>query len=259
MNREISNPVIKEILASKAVITSSGSKVQLVGGIDANEGALIASLIERYKPSRTIEIGCAYGISSLFICDALKRANPAGHHTIIDPHQSTLYQGGGLTALKRAGLDDFTLIEERSQFTLPELVRQRLSYDFALIDGYHTFDATLNDFFYLNCLCPVNSIILFDDVGFEPVNRAVRYVLNYPAYRVLAHVNPPGRSVWKRAGFATAEVAASLTSLLGPAASNFVFNQRFLMSDRRLGIDGSMVAVQKVTADERPWDWFKPF
>ena len=69
------------------------------------------------------------------------------------------------------------------------LLREGATFQFALIDGWHTFDQTLLDFYYLNRLLEEAGVILVDDLGLPAVNKAIRYVLNYPTY-VVAGVTP---------------------------------------------------------------------
>jgi Methyltransferase domain len=67
----------------------------------------------------TLEVGCAYGLSSLFICSALQERHGATH-TIIDPYQNGY--GVGIRNLEDAGLRFFNLIENKSEFALPKLL-----------------------------------------------------------------------------------------------------------------------------------------
>ena len=64
--------------------------------VDPEEGALLQRIVDDVKPVRSLEIGCAYGVSSLYICEALSRlpfrpasakANPA-RHIVVDPFQA---------------------------------------------------------------------------------------------------------------------------------------------------------------------------
>jgi len=67
-------------------------------------------------------------------------------------------------------------ILETGQFTGPDgqllSVRAHISeaqgerIDFAFIDGAHTFDHVLVDFFYIDRMLNVGGIVAFDDVGF---------------------------------------------------------------------------------------------
>src|SRR5215471_15048881 len=69
--------------------------------ISVAEGQFLADIIATRSITRTLEIGCANGLSSLFICDALsKKPNP--HHVIVDPFQSTHWKGRGVANLASA-------------------------------------------------------------------------------------------------------------------------------------------------------------
>ena len=80
--------------------------------------------------------------------------------------------------------------EQRSELALPELVREQVSIQFALVDGWHTFDQVMVEFYFLNRMLDVGGVILFDDADRRSVNRAIRHALTYPAYRVYAAEEP---------------------------------------------------------------------
>ncbi|MTI29215.1 class I SAM-dependent methyltransferase, partial [Xanthovirga aplysinae] len=109
-------------------------------------------------------------------------------HTIIDPYQTSDWKNIGITNLRKANIDFFELIEKPSEIALPQLLNEKRKYDFALIDGWHTFDHTLIDFFYLNRLINTGGIIVIDDVGLPSINKLMRYILNYPAYELIGNV-----------------------------------------------------------------------
>lgn len=55
-------------------------------GISPAEGMWIYELCRKIKPQATLEIGLAYGFSTLYFLAALA-ANNSGQHTSIDPYQ----------------------------------------------------------------------------------------------------------------------------------------------------------------------------
>jgi hypothetical protein len=71
---------------------------------------------------------------------------------------------------------------------LPSLLASVLKVQFVLIDGWHTFDQVLLDFFYVDKILEDGGIVAFDDVVMPAINRAVRYFLNYPNYRIVETV-----------------------------------------------------------------------
>src|SRR5207247_2039566 len=87
------------------------------GGGDrtVDECDLIYRMIALCRPERAVEVGMAYGVSSLCIADALSRDGreaPAPRLVSIDPAQAA-WGYGGVQLLRRATLDHaFRLIEK---------------------------------------------------------------------------------------------------------------------------------------------------
>ena len=161
--------ILERILAAGTVEDEHGNALPLHSNISAHEGQRISACIRRCGIERTLEVGCASGISSLYICDAIsKQQNP--HHIVIDPEQSTNWHSVGVQNLRRAGFTFWELIEQPSALALPSLLGSGLKVQFALIDGLHTFDQVLLDFFYVDQLLEDGGIVAFDDVGMTAIN-----------------------------------------------------------------------------------------
>src|SRR3954462_12270170 len=96
------NPVLAEMLATRQLPLRDGSTTALHSEIDRGEGELLQRLIREHKPRVTLEIGCAFGGGSLYICEGLAQVGGT-KHIIIDPSQLTDWQSGGLYALERSG------------------------------------------------------------------------------------------------------------------------------------------------------------
>lgn len=244
-----------EIYRSGVVQDAAGQEYPLHSHLDAREGAFLSGLIAG-DPAvrRTLEIGCGYGLSSLHICAALSSRSPRAH-TIVDPFQHTTWHGVGVANLRRAGFDFFELIERPSEFALPDLAeRQPAGFDLVLIDGIHTFDHALVDFFYANRLLRVGGYVLFDDCSMPSVSGVVSYVMKYPAYRPVADPDGTLRRSSLRgraADVARAIVPPWLPGYLLPRA----LHDRHWARARH----ASMVALQKVDEDSRGWGWFEGF
>ena len=129
------NALIEQILASKEVEGPGGKRVTLHSHITREEGSLLLHLIKKDPLIRkTLEVGCAYGLSSLFIAEGLKD-RPNANHTIIDPFQSSQWEGIGVQNLARSGFKKFELIEERSEFAMPSILRENEGcFDLVLIE-----------------------------------------------------------------------------------------------------------------------------
>lgn len=181
------------------------------------------------------------------------------HHTIIDGFQSSVFHNIGLTNLTKANVDFYQLIEGLSEIELPRLLTEGKKYDFCFIDGNHTFDHTLIDFFYLNRMLNVGGIMVFDDIGFPAVTKALRYVLNYPAYQYVGHVevNHSGSRKLFEAGV---KRPLNIVAGLFPKKIRYeMFAASVNKTDQQLHLNTSMMALQKVKEDDREWFWYEDF
>lgn len=252
-------PVLQEIRDTAEVQDESGKRYKLHSEISPEEGELIHSLITQHQFANTLEIGCAFGISSLYICDALSRQT-SPHHTILDPMQSVGWHGIGMNNLKRAGFHFFELIEKPSEIALPMLLAEGKKFQFALIDGWHTFDHTLLDFFYVNRLLEEGGIVVIDDVHMPAVTKVARYIVNYPNYKLLT----PTSNAKSSYGYSTKRRMVDgairfLTKMLPRSYVDEVFSDSWRRPDSSLIGNRSMIALQKTAPDERTWDWYAPF
>jgi predicted O-methyltransferase YrrM len=219
--------------------------------MDAKEGAFLQQIIRSVKPRQSLEIGCAYGVSTLYICEELAHLEQPVHHIVMDPFQSTQWRGIGRRNVREAGFGamvDFR--EEYSEIVLPRLLADGATIDFALIDGWHTFDQVMMEFYYINRLLRVGGVVAFDDADRRSVNRVVRHALNYPAYRVFGDGHQP----------APVSLAGRVRRMVGrlPAASN-VLRADFINRDWDLGVLGSCIALEKIAEDRRSSGWDKAF
>ena len=246
------NPTIETIYETRKVTGASGVEQELQAEIDREEGAFLHDIIAGDdKVVRTLEVGCAYGLSSLHICHALA-GRARARHTIIDPFQRTQWDSVGLRNLERAGVDFFDLIEKRSEFALPEVLGHEGgegAFDFVFVDGWHTFDHTLLDCFYATRLLRVGGYLVIDDLVMQPVRRAADYLAFYPCYRVHGVLGETsGTSLKRRVARAAlgAIPVGQRETLLHPEFARTVFNDQHV----------AMIAFQKTAADERAWDWY---
>jgi len=105
----------------------------------------------------------------------------------IDPNQSTQYLNIGRKNVRDAGLESYhSVIELPSYRALPALLDEGKQFDLVFIDGWHTFDYTLVDFFFADLLLPIHGVIVVDDIKHGSVAKAIRYIQsNYPHYRLI--------------------------------------------------------------------------
>lgn len=251
--------IIEEIFRTGKVTDRKGHLHDLGSNIDRKEGDFIFNLIREHNCHKTLEVGCAMGISSLYICAALEGKENA-NHTIIDPMQTTDWHSLGINQLDLASVDYYKLVEEPSEFALPSLVESGEKYDFCFIDGWHTFDHTLIDFFYIDRLLEIGGIVAIDDITFPGIKRLMRYIVNYPNYQFIGHV--PIESHRGLGGHLYDCIVSSFRPLsrLFPIKMRYrIFSDNVIRPDKKLGLDTSMIALQKTAPDTRRWDWYMDF
>lgn len=123
----INNNIHVNIYQSRSVIDANGISFPLHSEITPDEGQLIMEMIRKHKARKVLEIGCAYGISSMFIQEALSGFSDTGH-IIIDPGQQSEWKNIGIHNLSQSGYHNYKLIEEPSELALPKLLEQGESF-----------------------------------------------------------------------------------------------------------------------------------
>ena len=248
------NPILNELIRS-GVVTSKNGKTHTVNyHIPTEEGLFLKSIISEVKPHISLEVGLGYGISALFICEALSKLS-SPRHIVIDPHQlqSTAthisFEGIGLENLKKAGYESMIEFHDApSYLALPSLVSQGVKVDFAFIDGWHTFDFASMDFFYVDLLLPPGGVVVIDDTNFPSVWKLCRYITTNRAYSVVRCLPvPDDSSLFSRNG-------------LGTRVSRWFSRSMYRMThEDNLVPHSRCIAFRKEADDSRSWDFHRAF
>ena len=155
--------------------------IKTTSAIKGTEGNYLQYIINKYNYTNCLEVGCANGVSGFYILTANKNTRLIS----VDPYQSTQWHNNGINMFKYFNLDNrHTLYEEKSYECLPRLINKYANtFDLIFIDGFHTFDYTLIDFFYSNLLLKKNGIIIIDDALHKGVSKCVKYIeTNYNSF-----------------------------------------------------------------------------
>jgi predicted O-methyltransferase YrrM len=175
--------VLREMFDGGMSVSPSGAPEAVHSNLTIDTAEILYNVVLENRPSIVIEIGMAFGVASLAILSALEKIGGCGQLISIDPNQSTDWKQCGVAAVERAGLKDrHTLIEDFDYFALPRLLGSGQRVDFAFIDGWHTFDYTLLDFWYLDRMLDAGGIVAFDDCGFPAVDKAIRFITSHRKY-----------------------------------------------------------------------------
>jgi predicted O-methyltransferase YrrM len=134
------------------------------------EGDLIAESLRDIGALSCLEIGFHTGSSALYMLHEV--APRGGRVTSIEPNLAGTTGRGLIAASGFAAAHD--IIEGPSQAVLPELWRQKRSFDFVFVDGWKSFDAMAVDIYFIARLLRVGGMAIFDDYQMPSVRKAVR-------------------------------------------------------------------------------------
>ncbi len=268
--------VLGHMLSSQQVVARDGSAIPLNSQISREEGDAIQRLIRASKPRVSLEVGLAYGVSALYICEALAEVGGT-KHIVIDPYQCGAksidfvagtehtmrvgFDGLGLLNLERAGYAGLVEFHGEPSFrALPALERAGRRIDFAFIDGWHTFDYAMVDFFYIDRLLNAGGLLVLDDTVYPAIQKLARYIASHRRYTAIDHgaglVPTPGRRIFDTA------TAPLRWPPIQPIA-NRLFRPEVLRLDTSLGLTRAhFAAFQKIAEDvlgdgtngSRRWD-----
>lgn len=241
--------LLEDIFAAQSFTNSKGETVPLHSHTVKPQCEFLQQIIRDNNFKNGIEIGLAYGISTLAIMEALRQQK--GQHTVIDKFQNESWGGNGLDLIHRAGYaEHLTFYEEFCYEALPALLKEGKQYDFAYIDSTKQFDWILVDFFYLDKLIETGGIIVFDDVSFPGIRKVLRYISQWPSYRIYGQWPKNKKQKQSR------KLSILLKTL--PGLKKFI-REETLRSDFDLGLNAHCIALQKTGDDARNWDWHKSF
>lgn len=240
---------ITEFVKNGNFENNEGEIVKINSGIDYSEGELLfKTIVNDINIKKTLEIGCAYGISSIYICSALSQQLNT-MHTIVDPFQSVQWLNYGINNLKKFNLSNFNLIEERSEIILPELLKSKKNYDFIFIDGWHTFDHTMVDVFYSLKLLNNGGYLVIDDVDHPAVRKVFDYIINYDFIEVVD-------SIFYNKKLKSSQLFFRLIIGIIPLKYRYRFFNSTLINKLTLNRPIRMVVLKKIKDDNRSWNWF---
>ncbi|HUO99692.1 MAG TPA: class I SAM-dependent methyltransferase [Rhizomicrobium sp.] len=201
-------PELDRILTGQPAVGASGAANKPRSTVKPELAQTLYETLLSEAPVSVIEIGMAFGASSLAILAALAELNAPNSGLIsVDPKQTERWDRSGALAVERAGYSKWhTLIEEADYEALPALLRQGKRFQFGYIDGWHTFDYTLLDFFYIDRMLDVGGIAAFNDCSWPAVDKVLRFVVSHRKYEEISvglKRIPAGDTRWQRlrAGF----------------------------------------------------------
>jgi predicted O-methyltransferase YrrM len=252
--------VVEDVLQTGQISLRNGERIAAHSYIPRDECELLHRMAREVGATSAVEVGMAFGVSTVVLADAIAsnaaRSGVEPKVVAIDPHQSLRdgWQDLGLLQLERAGLRHVVEFHGRpSQDVLPELARSGFRCLLGFVDGWHTFDHTLVDFFYLDRLLQPGGIIVFDDVGYPAVNAVLRFILSNREYEIVERLRSPHRA---HASLRLRRAAKRRLRWLARTDRDPSPSHAELF---RLLEEVHSVAVRKGHDDPRPFDHYAPF
>ena len=174
------------MLESGEVTTSNGETISVGESTSTlNNLQVIRHFLRKHHPTRTLEVGLAFGASALTILYTQKETAASDFlHVAIDPFQESVYKNVTVDAIEADGLSGkFRLHVEPSYAVLPRLVAAGEGFGLIYIDGSHLFENAFVDFYYSALLLSTGGICLFDDCSDPHVKKVIRFITkNYSGY-----------------------------------------------------------------------------
>lgn len=202
----------------------------------------LQKIIRDNKCKSAVEVGMAYGISSLAIIEAI--SENGGKLTSMDPYETGNYGGNGLDLVKQAGYE-IEFYEDFSHTVLSKLAAGGRRLDFAYIDSTKMIDWLMTDFFIIDRMMDINGVIVFDDITYPSIRKLVRYLAQLPHYKVY------GQFPYNKKASARRKLVKNWLT--------FGAKDGLTLKDYKLGIYGRCIALQKIGEDKRLYDWHVKF
>jgi predicted O-methyltransferase YrrM len=150
--------------------------------ISIAEGMTLRALCLEHGVASSLEVGLAYGFSTLFLL-AAHAGRGGGSHTAIDPYQTRDWHGIGATHAQTLASRSspsaplsFEWIEDSSHRSLVDLERAGRRFGLVFIDGFHRFDDVLVDFYLAAKLCDPGCLVVFHDMWLESVQAVASFI-----------------------------------------------------------------------------------
>lgn len=167
---------IKRIPQEGKIKTINGTYYPIKDSINPDEMDDLYYAFHEIKPTTSVELGLAHGISAVALSQAMQVVSKGqlNHvHHAIDPYQEK-WDNIGAQAPGVYGYDKHFLFHHK----FPEEVLPQMSKaQFAFIDASHLFDLTMLDFVLIDKKLDVGGVIAFHDCWMPSLRKVIRYIL----------------------------------------------------------------------------------
>src|SRR4030095_6146492 len=141
-------------------------------------GQLLYRIVKYYQPRAIIELGASLGITTSYLSLAKPDSN------VFTLEGAAEIANKAMQNFKALELTNVKLVEGNFDYTLPAVLYQLPTVDFAFMDGNHRYAATINYFSQLLAKTNNDSILILDDIHWsEEMEQAWKEIKEYPAVR----------------------------------------------------------------------------
>ena len=183
-NQLVKDPTILEVEDFGAGSSIDKTNRRSVSSIAKNAakpkkyGQLLHRMVSYYQPQTILELGTSLGITTSYL--ALAKADAR----VITMEGATAIAETARENFKTLKLNNVEIITGNFDETLPPVIRQLSTVNFAFIDGNHRREPTERYFKQLLPLLNNNSIIIFDDIHCsKEMEHAWKTIQQDPAVR----------------------------------------------------------------------------
>jgi predicted O-methyltransferase YrrM len=242
---------ISELIRRGEVETCDGVRLPLHSGTSVAQCEFIQKHIRELNATTTLEVGLAFGLSAVAICDEIRSQAHATHH-VIDPHQnSPAWAGAGLQNLRRMQLIHLVkFYEEPAECCLPKLNDMGLQIDLAYIDAGKRLDDTLLYSHYILKMLRVGGRAIYDDAAMPGVRQALRYLSQDPRFKVIDRHAPDPKSISR---WIAERACAAIPK------KRLLFSPEVACPSDALGVGANCVVLERVGGAEADWRWHPPY
>ncbi|HET7118066.1 MAG TPA: class I SAM-dependent methyltransferase [Hanamia sp.] len=231
---------------------SNGNTVTINSITPKGQGYFLQKIYDKIKPEKSLEVGFAFGISTLFILEkCLEHKRENGCHIVIEPFD---WGNAAIYNIQKAGLEKYIDIrKELSDRVLPAMYLRNERIQFAYVDTTKVFDIVLQDFYFIDKILDIGGVVIFDDATTQGINLVMRFIKSLPHYEVFDKYEKLEVSKKYLIGERIFEKLIEAV----PFKKRFMSNLS-LKTSRELALNYRCIAFKKIDIDKRNWDWQAP-
>jgi len=246
--------LLDDIFEKLVVTDNTGKEYQLHSHTSRAQCAFMDEIIREVRPETGLEVGLAYGISTLQILKSMAGVREDFKHIVMDPYQHEWNDIGTLNVERSGYKDHVRFYSAPSTVVLPKLDSEKTRIQFAYIDSTKVFDQLLVDVHYINSMMDVGGVLVLDDCDFPGIRLLARFLARHPSFKVLKGFSPDPVTMKSKIAGSVVTLWLKLMPFRGRKLSRLDVE-----TDAHLGVAFKCIAFKKIKDDDRPWNWHKSF